>query len=247
MQGRAIIMSKPVYLTFPIIILKDGLTDIKKCVSDAMKYCLYYQFHLNCERHISNPLKNASNHLGIIYHDTDESLNDGSMLYDSINDNAPKTSISKEMLFDFLKNNKSEFEIVCFIAFASLKSIIQKQVYKKITNEYLLNRMSGNSKSGAPINPLLKKYSNRYQLDKIKTELQLNWGLKYYAVKTRGFYASFTMPLNELALIAERKNRSYKLKLLKEKIKEASRQAKEQVMKEKLPVIISNELDNNST
>ena len=245
MQGRAMIMSKPVYLTFPIIILKDGLSDIKGCINSAMNYCLYYQYHLN--QNSSNPLKIASDYLGINFYDYEEAIIEGEMLYQTINDNAPKTSISKEMIFDFYKNKKSEFEIVCFLAFASLKSIIQKQVYKKITNEYLLNRMSGNSKSGAYINPLLKKYSNRYQLDKIKTELQLNWGLKYYAVKTRGFYVSFTMPLNELAVIAERKNRSYKLKQLKEKIKEASRQAKEKVKNEKLPVIISNELNNNST
>ena len=238
-------MSKPAYLTFPIILLKYGITDIKKSMNSAMNYCLYYQFNLN--HNSSDPLGQASDYLGINFYDYEEAIIEGEMLYQTINDNAPKTSISKEMIFDFYKNKKSEFEIVCFLAFASLKSIIQKQVYKKITNEYLLNRMSGNSRTGAPINPLLKKYSNRYQLDKIKTELQLNWGLKYYAVKTRGFYVSFTMPLNELAVIAERKNRSYKLKLLKEKIKEASRQAKEQVMKEKLPVIISNELDNDST
>lgn len=238
-------MSKPVYLTFPIILLKNGITDIKKSVDSAMNYCLYYQ--LNVNKNSNDPLKQASDYLGINFYDFDVALIEGEMLHKAIKNNAPKTSISKDMIFDFYKNKKSEFEIVCFLAFASLKSIIQKQVYKKITNEYLLNRMSGNSKSGAPINPLLKKYSNRYQLDKIKTELQLNWGLKYYAVKTRGFYVSFTMPLNELAVIAERKNRSYKLKLLKEKIKEASRQAKEQVMKEKLSVSIDNDIDNDST
>lgn len=238
-------MSKPVYLTFPIIILKDGLTDIKKCIGQAMEYCLYYQLYFN--QNNSDPLKHASDYLGITFYDIVKSANEGMNLYNSINNNAPKTSINKAMMFDFLKNNKSEFELVCFLAFASLKSIIQQQGFKKITNEYLLNRMSGNSRSDLPINPLLKKYSNRYQLDKIKTELQLNWGLKYYAVKTRGFYASFTMPLNALALHAERKNKKYKLKQLKEKIKEASIQAKEQVLKENSTVNNSKESDKDST
>jgi len=227
--------------------LKDGLTDIKECIDKAMDYCLYDKSYRNQKYHSYNPINDALNSLNISYGNSEKSLRIGKILYESIDENAPKTSININMMFDFYKNKKTDFEIVCFLAFASLKSIIQKQVYKKITNEYLLNRMSGNSKNNNCINPLLKKYSNRYQLDKIKTELQLSWGLKYYAVKTRGFYASFTMPLNELAVIAERKNRTYKLKLLKEKIKEASRQAKEQVKNEKLPVIISNELNNNST
>ena len=67
--------------------------------------------------------------------------------------------------------------------------------------------MSGKSKSKADIDPTLKPFTSRYQLDKIKQELQLNWGLKYYSMKTRGFYVSFTMSLTELAKIAEKNHR----------------------------------------
>lgn len=225
-------MSKPMYLTFPNLILKDGLINIKKCMDDAMCYCFYYQFMLH--QNSTNPIESASNYLGISFPDSKNSLGKGANLYNSIHEKAPKTSISKEMIFDFYINKKTEFEVVCFIAFASLKSIIQRQVYKKITNEYLLSRMSGNSNidKEKEIHPLLKKYSNRYQLDKIKTELQLNWGLKYYALRSRGFYVSFSMSLNELALIAERKSKVYKLKLLKKIKLEASRNAIEKLNKE---------------
>lgn len=81
------------------------------------------------------------------------------------------------MIFDFYKNHKTEFEIVVFLAFAAIRSILQKQPYTKITNEYLIGRMSGNSGKGEPVNPLLVKYTSRYRLDKIKNELQLSWGL----------------------------------------------------------------------
>jgi hypothetical protein len=222
-------MSKPMYLTFPNLILKDGLTDIKKCMSDAMSYCLFYQFILY--QNSPNPKESASNYLGITFPDIEKSLKRGAYLHESIYKKAPKTSISKEMIFDFYKNKKTEFEVVCFLAFASLKSMIQRQVYKKITNDYLLSRMSGNSKKNGEINPKLKKYAGRYQLDKIKIELQLNWGLKYYAEMTRGFYVSFKMPLSSLALIAEKNKKAYKLKLLKRQKQEATKNAIEQLSK----------------
>jgi hypothetical protein len=225
-------MSKPTYLTFPIVLLKDGINNIKECMINSIDYCFYDQFIRLQKSHSYDPVNDAMDKLGIDFNNVQKALKKGKILYDSIDNKLAKTSIRKGMIFDFFSNKKSEYDVVCFLAFASLKSIIQKQGYKKITNDYLLSRMSGNSKNSKDINPLLKKYSTRYQLDKIKTELQLNWGLKYYADKSRGFYVSFTMPLNALALIAERNNKMYKLKLLKNKKKEAMEKAKEQIMKE---------------
>jgi hypothetical protein len=225
-------MNKPIYLTFPIILLKDGLRDIKKCISNVMDYCLYDEIIRQKIAYSYNPINDALNKLSIKFVNVNDSIEIGQMIFDSIDLKAPKTSINLEMMFDFYKNKKSEFEIVCFLAFSALKSIIQKQKFKKITNEYLLSRMSGNSKSNEEINTLLERYACRYQLNKIKDELQLNWGLKYYAVKTRGFYVSFTVDIETLALIAERKNKKYKLKRIKERTKEASIKAKERIISE---------------
>lgn len=234
MQGRAANMSKPIYLTFPIILLNNGITDIKECMSNAMDYCLYDEILRQQRSGSYNPINDAFDKLPIKWYNEKKSIKNGQLLFDSIDENAPKTSINFDMIFDIYKNKKSEFEIVCFIAFSAIKSIIQKQKFKKITNEYLLSRMSGYSKTCKDINPLLKKYASRYQLTKIKEELQLSWGLKYYAVKTRGFYVSFAMPLNTLAIMAERNNRKYKLKKLDNEIKEARMRAIEQVMREPL-------------
>ena len=96
----------------------------------------------------------------------------GEMLYNSIPTNSPKTSILKDTLEEFWNIiNKTEFEIVVFIAFAAIRSILQRQPYTKITNEYLIGRMAGNSKAGEPIPDRLFKYNKRHQLDKIKMEL----------------------------------------------------------------------------
>jgi len=222
------------------MILRNGMNDIKGCLSDAMDYCLYDKIIRFQKSYSPNPTSDALNELGIKFGDINQALKKGKILYDSISENAPRTSISIDMIFEFYKYEKSEFEIVCFLAFSALKSIIQTASYKKITNDYLLCRMSGISKNDGTINPMLKKYSSRYQLNKIKNELQLYWGLKYYANRTRGFYASFNMTLKDLAVEAERKNRKYKLKRLKEQINDARREATEQVMKEPLKEIFKN-------
>jgi hypothetical protein len=224
MQGRAGFMSKPKYLTFPIILLSDAMTDIKGSIDDVFDYCLYYQ----CQRlDDEDSIEEASNILGINFCNANKSYELGRTLFDSIETKAPKASIRTGMLFDFYKNKKEEFEVVCFLAFAAIRSIIQRQKYKKLTNQYLFSRMSGNSSSSEDINPLLKKYLSRHQTDKIKKELQRAWGLKYYAEGTRGFYVSFAYPIKTLAMIAMENNKKYKDKLIDAERKEAKRIAQE--------------------
>lgn len=236
MQGRAGAMSKTIYLTFPIQILKGGLNDIKGCTNNAMFYCLYYQYLREVKNESDNPLNKAADYIGINFSNINKASNTGKSLYESIPKNAPLTSITRDMIFDFYENDKTQFEVVCFLAFAALKSIIQDQGYKKMTNEYLFSRMSGNSKGKADIDPTLKPFfTSRYQLDKIKQELQLNWGLKYYAMKSRGFYVSFTKSLTELAKIAEKNNKAYKLKQLKDMKQQARRRAIEELSKPEAP------------
>ncbi len=211
-------------------------------MSDAMDYCLYDKYIRFQKSYSYNPMNDALNKLNIKFYDVEESWQNGKLLYDSIDEKAPKTSINKEMMFDFYKNKKSDFEIHCFLAFCALKSIIQKQVYKRTGYDYLFSRMSGNNKKGEDLDPLLKRYTSRYQRNKLINELRLSWGLNYVAgnrdMGVRGFYVSFTMPLDTLALIAVRKNKKYKLKKLENEKKEAMMRAVEQVMNEPLPANI---------
>jgi hypothetical protein len=129
-----------------------------------------------------------------------------------------KTGISKKMFFDFKLNEKSDFDKICLLAFLALKSIIQDQTYAKIDNQYLLSRMDGSQKS-IPIERLseeVKKYSTRHHLDSIKYELKINWHLVYFSKHTRGFYVSFKLSLVDLIVIAEKRRKSYKLKVQKD-------------------------------
>ena len=168
-------------------------------------------------------IKEAGSFYGIKWGNKVSAFDKGKLLFESLPDKSPKTSISIAMIFDFYKNEKTEFEIITFLAFAAIRSILQKQPYIKITNDYLIGRMSGNSGKGEPINPLLTKYTSRYQLDKIKRELEINWGLKLYGNHTRGYYVSFELALDNLIMKAELKRKGYKEKQLRNRKNEALR------------------------
>ena len=204
------------YLTFPIVILKDSIKNIKQAANNAMFYCLY-DYCKDKQGTQTNLIKEAEKHFEIVYSNKKEAYDTGKILYDCVPDKCPKTSIRKDTIFDFYKNNKTEFEVITFLAFAALRSILQRQPYTKITNEYLIGRMAGNSTAGEPLPNDLFKYNNRYQLDKIKLELQLSWGLKLYSYKNRGYYVSFSLEIFQLIKCAELKRKSRKEKELKQK------------------------------
>lgn len=215
-------MGKPKYLTFPIILLADASENLRACLNDAMDYCLYDR-----SLRIHGDMESAADDLGIRYGNIKEDFKNGKMLYESIDAKCPKTSISKDMILEFYKGKKSEFEIITFIAFAAIRSILQTQAYKKITNDYLITRMAGNSRIGESLPIWIDKYNNRYQLTKIKNELELNWGLKIYSVRTRGYYVSFNLPQEELCfkvLAKSEKAKRAKLNIQKAEAEESAKQ-----------------------
>ena len=212
------------YLTFPIIILNPGPAHIKDVLSNAMDYCLYCEYLKQEGSHLERS-KLAAKELGLRFSGLESAVKNGRCLFDSIPEGSPKTSIDKDRIFDFYKQGRDEFEIVCFLAYAALRSIIQKQSCKKVTNDYLLSRMAGNSKKDEALPEWLKKYQKEYWLNKIKDELQIShWGLKYYSHYTRGFWVSFSMDLEKLTFYAEKQRKEYKIRQLK-KLKTEARQA----------------------
>ena len=223
---------KPVYLTFPMEILKDGINNISGCMDKAMCYCLYWNY-TKIEYHATeaNNIKSAAIRTGINFPNPDGSFYKGKKIHDSIKVNAPKVSINLSTILDFHNNTKTPFEVVCFLAFAGIRSILQRQPYTKITNEYLLGRMAGNRSKEEPLPKWITPFANRYQLDKIKLELQNNWGLKLYAYHTRGFYVSFDYDLETLIFHAEKKRKSRKEKALQDE-KNQARQAALRRLKE---------------
>jgi hypothetical protein len=130
---------------------------------------------------------------------------------------SPIVGVNAALVWDYKDGYKTDFEKACFLAFIALKSILGGKPYCKATNDYLLARMAGKAAVGEypDLPEPLKKYSTRYQLDRIKNELVANWGLTYYSRFTRGFYFSFTVDFEKLVRQAENKREATKQKARK--------------------------------
>ncbi len=228
--------NRSVYFTFPILMLESFHGDSEGTITSIMNYCAYdYIIRNGISGTTNEKMKAAESYFNMQYGDRENSFVMGNVIYDAIsgaNNRPVMTSISGSILWNFYSNQKTDFEVACFLAYAAIRSILQKKAYVKITNDFLLGRMAGDAKPcrGVEFLPeFVHQYSSRWQLDKIKSELQLNWGLVYYAPRTRGYYVSFQSKMDLTTLIYEvEKNRMLK-KMAKEeyakKLEEAKRQA----------------------
>lgn len=147
--------------------------------------------------------------------------------------------INIDKLFEFRNNDKSETDIVEFVAYIALRSIIGQKQYCKTNKLLMFARMFGfASIKDQNINLLNKtqkrifhRYQERYQFEKLMESLQVNWHLKYYSHYNRGFYISTDLNLEELVLIAEKQKRSNKNRKLKDKKKMAREKALSELYK----------------
>ncbi|MDP4121438.1 MAG: glycosyl hydrolase, partial [Bacillota bacterium] len=189
-----------------------------------------YAHTLNLDFNSETAKGNAAlNYFGVKAGNLKNTLANGEQLYDSIPDDSPKTGINKDIFFDYYKNNKTEFELICLLAFLAFKSIIGfKKPYCKTTNKYWFSRMDGKVKSIEEydeLSPDVFKFLTDHYTVKIKNELEDHWGLKTYSHYTRGFYVSFTIPLDDLVFHAEKRRQSTRDEERKAQKKEAIQKA----------------------
>lgn len=204
------------YFNFPILLLQGFLINHKKCLNDIVDYGVYAY----CINNHIDDIEKAAKFFGIKLTDKDKIIRTGKALYDHLPEGLPKVGISKDIFFDYYKNEKTEFEKVTLLAFLAIKSVLQNKTHCNVTNDFFIARMDGKRhkiKDFSELSPELQKYYKEYQFKKIKKELILGWGLKHYANYTRGFYVSFKMPLVELIFQVEKNKKSNKLKEQKEK------------------------------
>lgn len=200
------------YFNFPVCLLKDFLleTSTDKCLNQICDYSIYAHSQLLEYGTEMENFNSASKFFNVKLGNANQALKNGKALFSQISPKAPKVGINLDIFWDYFKNEKSEHEKACLLAFLAIKSILQNKTYCKITNNFWLSRMAGNYNSESieflPDN--LKFYSSEYQTRKLKTELKNNWGLKTYSRYTRGFYVSFKLPLEQLVFEAEKKRKS---------------------------------------
>jgi len=200
-------MSSDNFFNFPVELMRVA-PDMKRFCNNVMDYAVYAH-SLKLEG--QDAMKDAAKYFGITLGNILQSKRNGSDLYNKIALPAPMTGISKDLIFKFYRDYKTEHETAVLIAFLAIKSILGKKSYCRITNEYLLCRMAGyRSKKDMPELPAwLKRYQGRRGMNAIKLDLQRFYGLKLYARFTRGFFVSFSLSLEELIREVEKKRKQY--------------------------------------
>ena len=160
----------------------------------------------------------------------------GEILFNNLKPGYPMASIPANKLIEYINFNedayfeKNELEVISFLAYCSLRSIVGKELTRKTYIIVMVARMAGNYKTPNEneLPDFLKKYLRRRQFDKLKWELKQNWGVKFYAKNSKGFYVSFDLEIKTFIKTIE-KNRKH---ILLSQDRKAESEAREQALKE---------------
>ena len=184
-------------------------------------------------------IKQAYNFLGITG-DYDNCLKVGKQIEKTIPEHEPFPPISKSLLFDFRDKEKTEFDLMQFAAYISIRSILGTKTYCRTNKEMIVCRMFGYAskkhlpdKMNPAINDLFSKYSKRYHIDRLLQHLEINWNVLTYSNNIRGMYVANKkkITISELALIAQTKKKKNQIAKLKEEKREATEKALQQLNK----------------
>lgn len=219
-------MENKKYFNFPINLIKGFIDNTHNCIDDIFDYAIY---SYTIKKNVSQ--EDAAHVYGVTIGNSNKSMNNGKLLYESTPVKMPFVGIEKSVWFDFYKNEKTDFQKVTLLAYLALRSILMDKPYCKVTNDYLFSRIDGNTKivDASEWSDSIRMYYKDYQITKIKNELILFWNLKHYARYTRGFYISFNMKLEDLIFHVENNKKSKRLKQQKQEEKEARAKALERL------------------
>jgi hypothetical protein len=211
------------YLNIPIPMLKELHTDSDKFFNDVFDVGIYL-YAKTLEGDEEKQYQDALKFLGITQGNIWSGIRNAKSILAKLPQKYPIAGIEKDILFDFYKNLKSEFDMICFAAFLAIRSILGKKVFCKTNKQLIHARMFGYvSAKELPtkLSPQEAKYKLRWHIDKILFDLQTNWHLKLYAGHQRGMYVSFDLELPKLIEIAEKskyKNKVSEFKKMKQEI-----------------------------
>lgn len=225
-------MDNQKYFNFPVQLLSGFVINTQKVLNDITDFSIYER---SLKLDFGTPIekiKESSNFYGIRLGNNKKSLDNGRLIYNSIQKKSPYVGLSVSIFWDFYKNDKTDFDKICLLGFLAIKSILQKNTYCKIDNKYWLSRMDGKSKSVSDYSELsneIRIYANEYQPKKIKMALRDNWGLVTYSRYTRGFYISYRLTLEQLIYEAEKRRKATKENQYKQEEKEALKKVLEKL------------------
>ncbi len=145
----------------------------------------------------------------------------------------------------FFNVNRSEFDLICLLAFLGLKSIVQKDKIKfNISNEFLMSRMAGSDKSIPleSIPEIIRSYlKNKSRLkSKLFETLECSYGVVRPSGNTRGIVCSLTMSKKDVELEVMKRNYRKSKEYKKIEIQTAKDHAKNEFEKWKTNQVESN-------
>lgn len=242
-------MSDTKYFTVPTALLQgliSGERDIKDCMQDVVGYSIYYHainlpYSDDSEtgeaNKIETQIKAAANFLNVKTGSIGTSLTQGRLLYEKYHGKGSYCGINTKIVWNYNESPKTDYQIALFCCFCATRSIIGVSKYRKTNRDLIVARMFGYTNKEEMIRipqnitekeiAAREKYQTRYHIDKILTDLELNWGLKRYGSHIRGMYISYSLTLGELAKICEQSKKKTKIEYLKEKKKQAAGMAKQ--------------------
>lgn len=231
---------KPTYIVFPLWLLEGVDVD---CIHEiAFKIFCFAVYPHSKKLTYGTPermIASAATYYGFHMDMTDRRIHNirstGEMLLNNLRPGYPLASVPIKKLIEYINFDKdinfekSELDVVCLLAYASLRSIAGESLVWQTSKIIVLSRMAGNpiTINEQALPPFLQKYLIKWHFDKIIFELKHNWGVAYYAQYTRGFYFSFDLKLKYLVEAVEKNRKQYLIK----SDKQAQWEAREQALK----------------
>ena len=202
----------------------EEIEELLKCFNSDENFTLkaieHYQMHL------------ALKSFGIKNVNIEQTLAIGKQVEMEIPEKEPMPMLSVNLLIDYLRDEKSEFEIAQLLAYMAIRSILGKKPYGRTNVKLVAARMFGYSSHKAipaELNPAIKalmiKYTKRYQMGKLLLQLKLSWHVVTYSRNMRGLYVGIGISLVTLAMAGEKRKQKFKIEQLKKAEIEAQQKA----------------------
>lgn len=194
------------YLNFPISFLNGFMNGPNQCFAMILAYNIYEKVYSEYATLDSLEDFILNTEVETYELDLEELASLGEKLYkatvkkeESECRKIPKVGISIGLFNDFFQVQKSDFDLVCLLAYLAIRSIIQKSDYRNIKNSLLLARMAGYSNIGHPIPEEVYYWmvKSRYRRTKVLDCIRDRYKMKT-AFKARGITCSFSLSQEDL-------------------------------------------------
>jgi hypothetical protein len=196
------------FLNFPIALLRGFPENHKKCLEDILLYSVYglvYSEHPKFRKYDS--LEDFLIEWEIDFIISDERTQKifqtkGAELFDSFcGTKHVWTGIHSKTWWGYYKEDREFDDLMLLLAFLAFKSIIQSKPWAKVTNEYLLTRMSGfdSMNENDKIPGLIKEFmGSERKRRRLFTELETNFSFNRKPGNQRGIICSMTLSPAEI-------------------------------------------------